>query len=688
VVGLALSGGGARGFAHIGVLQALEELRIPVGRIAGTSMGAVVGGLYAAGYSPAEIEGIVTESDWDDLFRDAAPRNRLGQLEREGTGRYLVSLPMERLRIRIPTGITEGDKITNLLSILLVRRSALGSFDELPVPFRAVTTDLVTGERVALDGGDLPEAIRASLALPLVFTPVERDGRILADGGLSDNLPTDVASEMGAEVIVASDVSSPLRGRTELDTPLGVADQTISIQIVATARARRELADILIQPPLEGVATGDFRRAKAIVRAGYEAAMASPALRELSLRLDRVDPVPRPPREPIRIGRIRIEGTDRIHRRELEKAESQLTAAGVTESEIERVVAGLLAGRSFRKVRLQLLRRDPDPPDLLIRVSGVEGDAFHFSARADDKYGLLGLVNLTIRDLGGGENRASFDFQAGSQSRVAGEFLAPAEPGVAAFFRASALASRDLQLARAADGSESEFSDDRWGAEIAGGNTFRNLGAVSLGYRLQRVDFHREGGDAILAPFDGRVAALVLRSRVDTLDRSAIPGEGRCIDLSFEAARPGLGGRVDYDRARLEAEVYATRGRHTLGAGLLAGTSFEDDLPEFEQFRLGGTGYLWGFEREELRGNHAAGVRLDYRLLLLDAGSAFFQQVWLEVGADGANAWARRDAIGGGLHADAHVSLVARTWLGPLRINAGAGEGGRRNLTFSFGFPF
>lgn len=689
VVGVALSGGGARGFAHIGVLKALEELRIPVDRLAGTSMGAVVGGLSACGYRASEIEGIILGVDWDDIFRDAAPRSRRALFDRQESSRYLISLPMEGLRIRVPTGVTEGDKVTNVLSLLTVIASGSRSFDDLPVPFRAVATDLATGERVALASGSLPEAIRASLSFPLVFTPVEVEGRLLVDGGLSDNLPVDVTREMGADILIASDVSSPLRGRTELDSPLGVGDQAMSIPIVANARKMRELADAAIAPPLLGVTPADFDRTREVIRAGYDAAMANPELRQIASSLSSWNPPPPPSRPAPVISNLRVEGTDRYNQKRLQEAAEALAGRPLDPTRLREELDRVLNDQYFDQMKLHLAPVPGREPELVVTVSEKRSNAFNFSGRFDDKYGVLGLVNVTFRDLGGGNNLASLDLQGGSFSRFSGELLVPSVPGTAFFFRPQVFWTNDFQLAYAAAGGPAEFVDRRWGGEIPAGNTFRNLGAVTLGYRFASVDFHLRSGEEILQPFQGHVASLVLRSHVDTLDRSSLPDRGRLVDFVFEAARPGLGGDVEFDRARLDYSGYLTwRRRHTLSTGLHLATSFSGDLPVLEQFRLGGEDYLVGLRREEIRGNHAAGVRAGYRFLLADLGNAFFSRLYLEVGADAANAWLDRDRLEGGLIRDATISFQARTWVGPLRINLGLAEGGRTNATLSIGHRF
>ncbi|HEV8335596.1 MAG TPA: patatin-like phospholipase family protein [Candidatus Polarisedimenticolia bacterium] len=688
VVGLALSGGGARGFAHIGVLKALEEMRIPVDRIAGTSMGAVIGGLYACGYKPAQIEEIILRLDWSELFRITGPRSRMALFEREESGRYLISLPMDRLKIKLPAGFSEGDRITSILALLTVNSVAVDSFDELPIPFRAVGTDLVTGERVALGAGSLPEAIRASLAFPFFFTPVEIEGRLLTDGGLSDNLPVDVAEEMGADIVIASDTTSPLRDKEELNSPLGIADQALSLEMVASAQRMRGRADAVIAPEIGKRQPNDFKDIPVIIAEGYRAARENPDLQRIARSVAPAPPrlSPKPP--PI-LGGFRADGERRLTRRQLASLTQAVTGKPLSVPDLPQAIQESVGEEFFRTVRFQLEHGQDGKSLLVMKVSEKQTDRFNLSARADDKYGALGLVNLSFRNLWRGDNAAALDLQVGSFSRASAQFLTPSVPGTSFFFRPQAFWSNDFQLAYSDRLNTSRFVDRRWGFELQGGNTFRNLGAVTLGYRFVSHEFHLDTGMPLLAPFHGKVTSLALRSHVDTLDRSEVPEKGRIIDLSLESARQGLGGDLSFERASLDYAGYHTWAkRHTLVTGLIVGAAL-DPLPDFEKYRVGGVGYLTGLKREELRGDYAAGVRVGYRLRMADPEKSFLSRFYLEMGVDGANVWQKGNhPWDGGLIPDAYLSLLVRTWVGPFRLTTGFTEGGRRNATFFFGHSF
>src|SRR5580698_5232303 len=215
---LVLSGGGARGMAHIGVLKILEELRVPIDCIAGTSVGAVVGGLYASGMTAGEIDATMRSVDWLEAFRDAPPRRDLAFRRKQDDRNFLVRLPLglKHGQILLPKGFIQGEKLQETLRQLTLRFPDDTNFDRLPTAFRAVATDLVTGDALLLDKGDIAIAMRASMSAPGVFAPVEYQGRVLVDGGLAENLPINVARAMQADILIVSDVSYPLQPREQL----------------------------------------------------------------------------------------------------------------------------------------------------------------------------------------------------------------------------------------------------------------------------------------------------------------------------------------------------------------------------------------------------------------------------------------------------------------------------------------
>ncbi|HWN07094.1 MAG TPA: patatin-like phospholipase family protein, partial [Steroidobacteraceae bacterium] len=279
-IGLVLSGGGARGLAHVGVLQALEELRIPVDAIAGTSMGAVVGGLYASGMTADEIETLMRGIDWGVAFRDRPARHTLNFRRKQDDREFLVRFPLgiQSGSFRVPRGLIQGQRLTQTLRLETMPVAAVENFDELPTPFRAVAADLETGARIVLAGGDLTAAMRASMSAPGVFAPVEVDGRLLVDGGIVENLPVDVVKGMGVDIVIAVDVGFQPVGRKELTSALAVSNQAVTIMMqreTLRQRALLSLNDVLVEPDLENLQSTDFAAARRTIGLGLAATRAN-----------------------------------------------------------------------------------------------------------------------------------------------------------------------------------------------------------------------------------------------------------------------------------------------------------------------------------------------------------------------------------------------------------------------------
>ena len=300
-IGLVLSGGGSRGLAHVGVLQALEEQHIPIDAIVGTSMGAVVGGLYASGKTAAEIDTFMRGIDWSVAFRDRPARDTLNFRRKQDDREFLVRFPLgiQSGNFRVPRGLIQGQRLTQTLRLETLPVASIEDFDELPTPFRAIAADLETGERVVLEGGDLTSAMRASMSAPGVFAPVEIEGRLLVDGGLVENLPVDVAKAMGVDIVIAVDVGFQPVGRKELTSALAVSNQAITIMMRRETLRQRGLLtadDFLIEPELGNIQSTDFAAADRTIGLGLVATRASAErLARLAPRRTAMGAIPRRP---------------------------------------------------------------------------------------------------------------------------------------------------------------------------------------------------------------------------------------------------------------------------------------------------------------------------------------------------------------------------------------------------------
>jgi len=274
-IGLALSGGGARGLAHIGVIEVLTENGIAIDQIAGTSIGSIIGGLYAAGYGTDALKDIINDIDWAETFK-SEPRRRSAYISDKTIREWpLFELRFEGWRANIPSSLSSGQHINQLLTWLTLGPTfhCNRDFDKLPIPFRSVTTDLHNGETVVIGSGSLGKAIQASSTIPLLFSPVEIDGRVLVDGGLTNNLPVDVVREMGGDIVVAVSIDESMHEGQHLDNPLNVADQATSILMRKITSLSRDAADILITPDVEAFTSRNFNELAGLVAAGRKAAL-------------------------------------------------------------------------------------------------------------------------------------------------------------------------------------------------------------------------------------------------------------------------------------------------------------------------------------------------------------------------------------------------------------------------------
>lgn len=288
-VGLVLSGGGARGAAHIGVLKVLEAHRIPIDYIAGTSMGSIVGGLYASGLSASEIEEVLVNMDWNDKLSDAPSRADKQMIRKVTEAQFSVSgrPGLNDGELVFPQGLIQGQKILPELQRQTIHVSHIHDFADLPIPFGAVATDIVEGTMIVMTSGDLAVAMRASMAVPSIFAPTTIDDRLLVDGGLTNNLPVDVVKEMGADIVIAVDISSPLKEQEEIENLLDITDQLKRILTgVNTQQSRTMLSqqDLLIEPPIGGYSAGNFNEAHTIIPIGEsEASRHLDRLQQLAL---------------------------------------------------------------------------------------------------------------------------------------------------------------------------------------------------------------------------------------------------------------------------------------------------------------------------------------------------------------------------------------------------------------------
>ena len=413
-VGLVLSGGGAKGVAHIGVLKVLEEAGVPIDYIVGTSMGSIVGGLYAIGYDAEAMDSLVRCQNWSFLLSDKVYRYNLPFSEKETTEKYLLSVPIRKKGgIALPSGFISGQNIYNLFSDLTIGYHDSLDFSQLPIPFACVASNLVDGKDVVLDRGNLPLCLRASMAIPGVFAPVRQDGMVLVDGGVSNNFPVDVARQMGADIIIGVDVQSDLKDAVGLESVTGIVDQLVSFLGIQKYEDNKRLVDIYIKPDVTPYSAGSFSRdaidtliarGESVARAQWGELMA--LKRELGVgetesaemartRVEMVDTIP--------VRRIYFTGINERDEKWLRRQTRIKENSLVTQDDLHQAIAELYGIGAFSSVNYRLHNAAGFAYDLelVLRMKSMSSLNLGFRFDTEEMAAILVNSTFTHRDLRG-----------------------------------------------------------------------------------------------------------------------------------------------------------------------------------------------------------------------------------------------------------------------------------------------
>ncbi len=410
-VGLILAGGGAKGFAHIGVLKVLEQENIPIDYIVGTSMGSIIGAFYAVGFSPDSIEAISRRQDWQFMLSDNIKREYLSFFDKSEIDRYVVSFPLfeEEKLFFVPGGIVQGQNSIAMFTRLMRDYHNTTRFDSLPIPFACVDSDLETGDEYILDHGYLPEAVSASMAIPTIFAPLHIDGKILVDGGITNNFPVDVARSMGADILIGVDLDTGLLKGAELESIGGVISQLISFMGYDKRNENRKLLDILIKPDLSGYGTSSFysEAVDSLVQRGYAAAD-SMRLRfaQVRKRLNYPDTRNSAKKRPTRqqsyfIKDIKIEGVEQSGHDYILTKFHYKTPNRLTIDEIEDGVNRVFGTRNFAKVYYRLVGDEETTLILYVKDKSISNLNAGFNYNTNDKASILLNATLSNRKADG-----------------------------------------------------------------------------------------------------------------------------------------------------------------------------------------------------------------------------------------------------------------------------------------------
>ncbi len=702
---LVLSGGGARGAAHVGVLEALEKLHIPVDCIAGTSMGAIIGGLYAAGMTAEDLEMQMNQPSLQADMANSPPRSRLSYKDKEDELKYLLRVEFGYAgdKYFFPQGIANGNAPGRILNVLTVALTPDDDFDKLPIPFRAVATDITNGNMVVLDHGTLADAIHASMSVPGLYPPVHIGNHLLVDGGLSRNLPVDVARKMGADYVIAVDIATQLSKGDDLTDVFSVSLQVLKlygIQNVKDSIATLGTADALLEPDLSDIGPTDFQRMGEAIKLGEKQAYTALAQRT-DLMLSDADYAAyqkqfrRVPEQPVKVEFVDVSGNGPISP-ELIRARFGIKPGDTWDQKaindglrrlydlgyFQRVDASLQhkEGRTGLQVTVEPKPWRPNYLQFGIHIS----DDFE----GDSTYELLANFTQSEIDSLGAEWRNQFE--VGKTRLYYTELYQPLDYKAKVFVAPNAEYLNETFDVFQGQDRIAEYSTVFPHAGLDLGFNIRDVGEIRAGLLYGHlVSQPRIGDPASLPTFRETLVGPRLLASFDTFDNGSFPSTGSYALINGAFPRHSVGGDTSYSK------VDATYGKAfptDSGAFLLlmeAGSNFHTPLPLYAQFQLGGFLSLAGERQGQLRGDRifdAHGIYA-WRAGMLPTGLG--RGFYLGFGLDAGNVWGNTN-LGPddtGMKYGGTVLIGADTLAGPLYFGIGAGKSGHRTFFLYLGIP-
>lgn len=687
----------------MGVLRELERLRIPIDYVAGTSMGAVVGGLYASGLEPEELQHTLETLDWDALFTDKTRRRDLAFRRKQDDRRFqsTFQLSFNNGKFQLPTGLIGGQRLNQTLDVLVLPVATVHDFDELPTPFRAVVTEIESGQARALSHGDLATAIRASMSIPGVFVPVDLDGQLLVDGGSTMNLPVQVAQEMGADYIIAVDISTPLRETSQLDSAIAITAQTITMQIQQNTEAqihRLTKDDVLIQPDLPDIQTMSFNKVEQASEAGAEATRTQSgklekfALSEEEWKQYKIHRK-KPSREPPFISSVKVQNNSSVADSVVMSKINVPVNTPLDIHELRYDIDVLYGLDIFEIVEFEIDSLGDGGNELIIRVDDrlTGPNRIRFGVNLETDFNTGSLFNIGINATRLPVNRMDAEwrneFSIGEEPAISTEFWQPLDPD-AAFFIAPKVAfgAGNLRFYGENGDEISKFRTWAFAAGLAVGSQLGTWGEFRAGLRYQKSRARLQVGDPSVLPIrEISDADFFLRFAVDTMDSAKFPTQGTLIlgEASFQFK--SLGAVENFQTLSVMATQALTLGRTTLLFETQISTVFENVREVGTLMPLGGFLRLSGLSPNELRGPHMGLFRIRGYHKISDVGLLSFRlPTYIGGSLEAGNVWQSSSAISGSsLLWGGSVYVALDTPLSPLYLAYGYTEGGR-NAAYLF----
>jgi len=697
-IGLALSGGGARGAAHIGVLRELERQNIHIDYIAGTSMGAIVGGLYASGMTVDQIDKAYRSIDWTDVLNDSPPRQELSMRRKFDQSVFQLDkkIGIKDGKIDLPAGVIRGQKMELVLQKLLMHVAEVNDFDQLPTPFRAVASDIASNQAVIIGSGSMAQALRASMAVPGVFTPVKIDDKLLVDGGITNNLPVDVVRKLGADIVIAVDIGSPLLKMEGSVSVITIAEQLTNILVRRTTEEQIKTLssnDILITPDLGNFSSGNFAISASLIKKGEEATKAD--LSRLS-KLASAKPADSNEHDlcpscqqalPV-ISYIRVDNDSKIDNDFLRSMLQQKTGQPLDVPTLENDIGRIYGLGTFDSVQYDLekngediglvlnVREQPWGPNYLqfgLSMSSDFAKSNRFSIR-------FGYTKMPINKLNG-EWRTIFSL--GEEPGIETDLFQPLAIGSPWFVNPSVFALTNKFNILEGDDIFAETRVLRIGGAVSLGRQFSSLGDMRLGLRRYTGNTEVIIGDPDIPEQDIDAGEIFINARYDSLDDIFFPRHGVKGRLGWLGSRTELGAENDFDQAMAKVLAAKTWGKHTMHLGGRILTTYNGVAPIQNYFRLGGLFSLPGYSENELAAQNAVLFNTGY---LRAFKPMLTMPTYLGATLQYGNIFQVKEDIDlSDLKLAGSLYLGMESVIGPLYIGYGVAEGGSRRVYFTIG---
>ena len=697
-IGLALSGGGARGAAHIGVLRELDKQNIRIDYIAGTSMGAIIAGLYASGMSVNQIDQAYNSIDWKDVLNDSPPRQELSMRRKLDQAIFQLDkkIGVKDGKIDLPAGLIRGQKLELELQKLLMHVAEVIDFDQLKIPFRAVASDLANNQAVVMSNGSLSQALRASMAVPGVFTPVRIDSKLLVDGGITNNLPVDVVRKMGADIVIAVDISSPLLKLEGTVSVITIAEQLTNILVRRTTDEQISKLtgdDLLITPELDNFSSGNFAESASLIIKGELAAQEYisrlaqlPTSDVLSVAEEKACPSCLQA-QPV-ISYIRVDNDSRIDNDFLQNMLQQKAGQTLDVSTLEKDIGRIYGLGTFDSVQYDL-EKDGEEFGLVLKVReqpwGPNYLQFGLSMSSDfaksNRFSLrFGYTKMPINDLNG-EWRTIFSL--GEEPGIETDLYQPLAIGSPWFVNPSVFALTNKYNILEGDDIFAETRVFRLGGAVSLGRQFSSLGDIRFGLRRYTGSTDVVIGDPEIPEQDIDAGEMFLNARYDSLDDIFFPRYGIKGNLGWLGSRTELGADDDFDQAIARILAAKTWGKHTLHVGGRILTTYNGIAPIQNYFRLGGLFSLPGYSENELAAQNAVLFNTGY---LRAFKPILSMPTYLGATLQYGNIFqVKEDIEFSDLKLAGALYLGMESVIGPLYIGYGLAEGGSQRIYFTIG---